>query len=311
MELKTRNIIVAALQICLGAAFISSGILKLFPVEPLELHIFSYHIISWSASLHVARLLIGAEIALGLLLCIGCCRKFTIDAALACLIVFSALLVYSMVFRDDANCFCFGEALPMSPGQSLVKNMFLVAIALMLRMPAPGYVLVNSKKIMAPVAAAAILCPFAIDVPDTWVKKSFPSRPIEDPQYKYWLLPDTAAFELSTGNKVAAYLSPYCHPCKLAASKLSSIRKRLAGDDAIFCFFYTDTAAADKFWSETGIEPIPSFFIGYDQFAGTGGVSTPAVLYISEGKIVKKLAYRGVFEDDLRHFLETGAPKHK
>ena len=49
-------------------------------------------------------------------------KKLVIPTSILMLIIFSLHLAYSIFLGDSENCGCFGELIPMSPLQALIKN---------------------------------------------------------------------------------------------------------------------------------------------------------------------------------------------
>ena len=53
-------------------------------------------------------------------------KKLIIPTSIIMLIVFSVHLAYSIFLGDSENCGCFGELIPMSPLQALIKNIITI-----------------------------------------------------------------------------------------------------------------------------------------------------------------------------------------
>jgi len=82
-------------------------------------------------AVYFSRTLIGFEFALGfLLLQPHYLKKLVIPTTIALLAIFIAQLSYEIATKGNAgNCGCFGELLPMTPIEAIIKN--VVAIALL------------------------------------------------------------------------------------------------------------------------------------------------------------------------------------
>ena len=79
-----KRIIYFTLSSLLGMVFIFSGYIKLYPIEAFELNFIDVGIANWFTAPIIARLLIGLEIGLGLLLLLQFeYRKFTLKAVMA------------------------------------------------------------------------------------------------------------------------------------------------------------------------------------------------------------------------------------
>src|SRR6476620_5848132 len=98
-------------SVLLGLIFLYSGYSKLFPIiETFEFTFVDIHIANWYTAPIMARLIIGLEIFLGLLLITNFrLRKLTIPAAAGMLIFFTIYLIVQIVVSGNAgNCGCFG-----------------------------------------------------------------------------------------------------------------------------------------------------------------------------------------------------------
>jgi uncharacterized membrane protein YphA (DoxX/SURF4 family) len=124
-----------ALRIFLGLTFIASAILKLFPIEAFDARIVeSAPFLGWTYSMVVARLIIACELALGIFIVAGLwLRRAVYPLTLAMLGFFTCILIYSLIrFGNEPNCECFGELLPFSNIESLLKNILFIALTLFL-----------------------------------------------------------------------------------------------------------------------------------------------------------------------------------
>ena len=126
------------LRILLACMFFLSAAAKLYPdpyyaitknfelkqLDPLGFNEYSAMIFS--------RFIIGAEIALGIgLLQLKFLKSLIIPLATLMLLVFSFHLGYEIIQTggNEGNCGCFGELIPMTPIESLLKN--IVALGLL------------------------------------------------------------------------------------------------------------------------------------------------------------------------------------
>lgn len=123
------------LRVFLGLVFIVSAILKLFPIEAFDAKILEQMpVLGWTLSAVAARTFIGIEFTLGVFLISGLCLKRIIyPCTIALLGFFTLFLIYSLIkFGNQPNCGCFGEWLPFTNIESLVKNIVLLAIVIFL-----------------------------------------------------------------------------------------------------------------------------------------------------------------------------------
>ena len=119
------------LRIFLGLTFIASAILKLFPIEAFDARIFeTAPFLGWTFSMILARVIIACELALGIFIVSGLwLRRVVYPITLLMLGFFTCIIIYSLIrFGNETNCGCFGELLPFSNIQSLLKNIVFIGV---------------------------------------------------------------------------------------------------------------------------------------------------------------------------------------
>ena len=80
---------------------------------------------------HMARFFIGLEFALGILMFLPFYVKQLMQITFLLLGGFTVHLIYLWLIGDTENCGCFGEMISMTPEQSILKNMVMLAVALL------------------------------------------------------------------------------------------------------------------------------------------------------------------------------------
>jgi len=109
-----------------------SGILKLYPsIVPFEKQLVDLGFVNWCQAPYMARFIIALELALGFAFLFShYLRKIIIPATSLLLIVFCVHLSY-VIFTQGANsgnCGCFGQLIPMTPLQALIKNILTLGV---------------------------------------------------------------------------------------------------------------------------------------------------------------------------------------
>ncbi|MBP7543464.1 MAG: DoxX family protein [Ignavibacteriaceae bacterium] len=122
------------LRIFLGVMFLFSGISKLFPIEAFEVVTWQQGVVSLELAPYFSRLMISFEILLGGLFLIGYkMRKFTLPASLLLLSAFTIyLMIIELTGNGGENCGCFGELIPMTGIESIIKNIVFIGMAVYL-----------------------------------------------------------------------------------------------------------------------------------------------------------------------------------
>ncbi|MFI0426363.1 MAG: MauE/DoxX family redox-associated membrane protein [Flavobacterium sp.] len=118
-----------------AALFIVSAIAKLYPSPYFAISTFEVkqlYSLGFSADFapYFSRTLIGVEFALGILLLINHhLKKITIPATITLLVVFIIHLSYeTFISGNSGNCGCFGELIPMTPVEAIIKNIIAVGL---------------------------------------------------------------------------------------------------------------------------------------------------------------------------------------
>lgn len=131
--------IVGFSRLFVGVLFIFSGFVKLN--DPIG---FSYKLEEYFGqdvlnleflvpyALVLAIFIVIYELLLGVTLLIGYAPKFTKWSLLLMILFFTFLTFYSAYFNKVNDCGCFGDAIPLTPWQSFIKDVILLILILIL-----------------------------------------------------------------------------------------------------------------------------------------------------------------------------------
>ncbi|WDF69799.1 DoxX family membrane protein [Sphingobacterium oryzagri] len=131
------DIIVGFSRLFVGILFIFSGFIKAndptgFGYKLQEyFHVFHLDFLNDYAA-WIAVLICGFEIILGAFLLLGIYRKNVAWGLLLLIIFFTFLTFYSAFFEVVTSCGCFGDAIPLTPWQSFIKDLILLAFILII-----------------------------------------------------------------------------------------------------------------------------------------------------------------------------------
>ena len=124
--------VVLVLRVALGAVFAYAAWIKLRqPWELFAMSIDAYKLLPYWAVVVVARTLPWAELAIGLVLMVGCWLRVSAGAASLLLLVFFVLMVRTYLKRMQIDCGCFGLGDAISV-RTLVRDGTLLAGSLFL-----------------------------------------------------------------------------------------------------------------------------------------------------------------------------------
>tara|TARA_B110000438_G_C15691665_1_gene597050 strand:- start:96 stop:1031 length:936 start_codon:yes stop_codon:yes gene_type:complete len=166
-------------------------------------------------------------------------KKLIIPSSIGLLVLFSLHLTYSIFLGDTENCGCFGDLIPMSPLQALIKNLITIVVL--------GYLYKNtaddkenSCSKLSIQFLSVLLVMFAFLPVSSQTKSegsSFVSF-VEDENFKN-----------SEDYKILCYFDAGCEHCQHAARSLDSLSNLSDNFPPVHIVF-----------SDTEQENIPNFF---------------------------------------------------
>lgn len=126
------------IRILVAILFLVSALAKLWPSPAFALGTFEAKQLfplgfPCELAQHFSRLMIALEITLGFgLLQPHYLKKIIVPATIGLLAVFCIHLTYSILSDIGGNCGCFGELIPMTPSQALIKNIITIGLLVVL-----------------------------------------------------------------------------------------------------------------------------------------------------------------------------------
>ncbi len=125
MEKPYKKHLVLAVRILIFGLFILSAVAKMYPLWAFEKQLVDLGITDWCGAHYLARIILGIEIAAGIaILQNHFIKRLVIPATALLLITFCIHLIIQMVQHGamSGNCGCFGQLIPMTPLEALIKN---------------------------------------------------------------------------------------------------------------------------------------------------------------------------------------------
>jgi thiol-disulfide isomerase/thioredoxin len=323
------------IRIVVALLFIVSALAKLYPSPYFAISTFEVkqlYTLGFSDSLapYFSRILIGIEFALGFLLLNNhFLKRITIPATIGLLSIFIIHLSYVTFLSggNSGNCGCFGELIPMTPIEAIIKNIIAVGLLIWL-----WKLLENDKKsnfwILTSVTLSCILGLFMlapmkassmsisnsndnINISADTISKLTDSVKTEEikttdsskiktekvvevikkevgPKQAISGYSDLYA-DIDKGQKILCFFVPGCEHCRDAAKDLNALQKK-----------HKDFPEVNIVFMDEEAEKIPDFF----KYAGKQfpykvidiipfwtklgtGKDTPGVLYIHNGNVIK------------------------
>ena len=289
------------LRLIISALFILSAVAKLYPSPYFAISTFEVKQLyplgfSEGFAPYFSRILIGIEFALGIAILLkDYLKKITIPATILLLAVFTIHLSYTTFVSGNAgNCGCFGELIPMTPVEAIIKNIIAICLLVWLFkiLPADGksnFWLLKSVGLgcvlalfmLAPIRPVAEIVEEPISPKNSIIEikpstdyiytteeikigndsiklkdgKEIPTeKKTEDAPKKVKSGYEKYFPGIDTDKKILCYFVPGCDHCMDTAKELNEMRKKDKNFPPIYVIFMNEEP-----------EKVPTFF----EFAGT------------------------------------------
>lgn len=179
-----RNTAVNIGRLLMAATFIFSGYVK--AIDPLGTQ---YKLTDYLQAMGIGSLLpewtllVGAvllaalEFSLGIFLLFAIRRHLVSKIVLALMSIMTLLTLWIVIANPVKDCGCFGDAVVLSNGQTFIKNIILLAIALMLQKWPTSMVRFVSKKTQWIVINYTVIFALALSAWSLWDLPPFDFRP--------------------------------------------------------------------------------------------------------------------------------------
>ncbi len=302
---KAARIAALVVRMALGALFVVSAIAKLVGIDQFEIYIFSFNLLPLSWALVTARLVIIAELLVGVGLMANVFKRLVDVCAMLMLVCFTLFLGYAALIGRTDSCQCMGALVNFDPLQSIVKNAFLL-LALVVAMGSRPWKWKPRWFVWLPVVVAAIATVFTLSMPDNWFFG--PSEELYNAEeLDGFIAPEgeLAPLNLDKGRHAVAFLSPGCQFCQMADQKLTHICRRNDLDSAAFIYLIptADSTVAPLTLDTTSFIR-PGFLIPPMTFALITYGQRPMLFLMENGKVTATCHYRNINEKQIVNFLK-------
>ena len=299
--MKAKDIVLLILRLLIGALFITTAIMKLMTLDEFEAYIYSFNIFSFLFSTVVARLVIMAEMLLGICLMAKLLYKYAWWLTMLMLVGFTFFLIYVAIFRNDTNCHCFGDIVQLDPAHSIIKNVVTMILMLFIRNE-EDYQFKGKKWAIAAACLVSFVVPFCVFPMDAVYNKFVsPVEEINDQAFNAILADSTMTdFDIREGNYVLAVYASGCKYCKMSAKRMSMMMDQHDLDPTRFqILIWGDSVHIKSFLEETNctqyrwyhISPYKAINMVYGKF--------PTFILTHNGQVSKGMDYRGIDESIL------------
>lgn len=308
---KQKNLISTILLSLVGALFVVSAILKLYPsINEFEYIIKSQLNFTETLTYFTSRFFIGLELALGLLLLLNFTGKknWNIWLSLIMLLGFTIhLIILYFNTGNDVNCGCMGSLVSMNPIESILKNIAL-SIMLILGMKWINLRKYNQEKFYNLLSVGLIVA---------MVSGSFVAFPQQEKiQLAYHKMYDPAQPEQPKvglkGKHILCLMTLTCGHCKDAAIQIQDMLNQTGKLPFYFIFPEPhDTATTEEklfgFLEATKTYNVPFHFTNFDLFAeyikATGNTGTPVMLMMEDSTVIKEIKQSQLSVKEIEQWL--------
>lgn len=292
------------LNLIIGANFILSAYAKLPSIEVFGWTIAESTPFNWTVAEWLARLIIGLELFLGLLFITQIfIKKIAIPLSTLLLVVFSIYLGYILsAYGNEANCGCYGEMIPLSTKESLIKN-GIILILLFIATKFHFELKFKFNKIFAFILLVlSYIPPFYFSPPASII--IFNKEEIKNKDFPIHLITDSTTY-VPSRKKIIAMVSANCKYCKKAAKRMSIIKKR----NPTIPFQLVMAGHKNhiqSFLDETRAENIPLIFMDsitpFQRMNARNGV--PTIKWLEDSTVVKTSTYFSLNESEIIDWLK-------
>lgn len=295
-----RRSIGALLLVILAGIFLFSAWTKLIATEPFEWTFHDLGIRNNNAASILARMFIGLELMIGLLLLAHVyLRRVTYPLVLGFLTLMTGYLVYLVILQGNTgNCGCFGDTLHMKPLEAIGKNVIMAAVTVLLMFIYDIKPYKGQSIFLLIVAMASLVMPF-VSQPLT-----NSTTPIDlDPLYT---TPGEQhpKVELRKGKHILAFMSLTCPHCRKAAKELVVIHKQYP-ELPIYMILNGIPPEEQAFFDDTRSQDIPHIrFTGVDDFVKMAGKFVPSIIWVNNGIRERKISYMAMSGAEMKRWVE-------
>ncbi len=209
-------------------------------------------------------------------------KKLVIPTSILMLIVFSLHLAYSIFLGDSENCGCFGELIPMSPLQALIKNIITLGVLGFLYKKTPNDKENSCSKLSIQFLSVLLLM-FAFLPVQTVGKNKRVSG------FSEYVVSD---IDINDGKKILCFFDAGCEHCMDAARSLNQLSDSISYFPQMHIIF-----------SDSEADRIPEFF----EYAGREYSHQVLPFYNEDDEINSYLEILGYeYENPAVIYLDNG-----
>jgi thiol-disulfide isomerase/thioredoxin len=313
-------LLIRVLKLIVAILFITSAISKLFPIWAFETQLMNLGLPGLKISQYVARFLVGIELAIGFcFLQKNRIRNTIIPITVALILLFCGHLILQIIANGgmNGNCGCFGELIPMTPLEALIKNfitIFIIGILYKKIESNPNdrryvpiiiylistlfvflfYPIYFKPKTIKPVILRDTIFIERNNYTQLPVQKksketdnklidlNIPSVQISAFHGYTLFSGDKSPIDLDNGKHLLCFMNANCDHCKDVANELYNLSKKVKLPPIRIFFLDEETEEIPAFFRTIGTT-FPYVILGLEEFRDLTNMSFPSVFYMWNG----------------------------
>ena len=225
---------------------------------------------------YLARFFIGLEFALGFLMLLPFYIKQLMQFTFFLLGGFTLHLIYLWSIGDTDNCGCFGEMISMTPEQSIIKNIIMLAIALAVFKTA------ETKKIKKTIPVVFS----AVTIISMWIILPIPNHN-EFPFDSFTHFETRGRVDMSSGEKLVAIFNLDCEHCQETANELGKLKRSVENFPELYVLYFQEGSTSIEDFESITQSSFPYDLIEVNTFFDLIGDSPPRVYNLKDGKVLE------------------------
>ena len=193
-----------------------------------------------------------------------------------------------LVFQgNDGNCGCFGELIPMTPLEAIIKNIITILILYFLYQKTPKNLSSNFRSLI--ILMLSCLLFMFIYVPLRSNQKLQENTKMSLNQVTSTYSKYISQTDIDSGEKILCFFAPGCDHCQLAASQIKELQNNIEDFPEVYVVFLEEEPEKiPKFLNKAGadfkyeIMDILNFMevFGFDY-------DTPGIVYLNNGNVLE------------------------
>lgn len=301
MHRPVRSYLLHASRLLCSLVFLVSAITKLYPIEYFENELIKYHLALPGFTEIQARIIIAAELFLGLSLLWPAFSKWAAKWSLLLLLLFDLwLLMLVFLVPHAESCGCFGKWLSMTPAQALLKNAAMQLLLVWIWRKTEVQTMKRAKLVLVVSAIASLSTPFIVSPPIYTEPLVFQSGQLPKAPFIAFGADSLFVNDCLVGNKTVAIFLSSCEHCKMTANRLQAIAESNENIQ-IRAFIVGDAASSADFMQQAKAQFPYQTVEDLGLVVKSVGNEFPIVLVVKNGEVLKSLPYFSITEQELLH----------